>query len=266
MKPISDLMKSTSLKRLLALTLAYLLILYGAFVFFTSFQILTSDDVLLFFFFLIPFFFFPLYILLYKRPWVIILARIIFSITAVVLLYENFSLLDASDLLDWEALTFLTPLFLAIVSLLHLYKNEIKNWLIFLRSKPFMSFKNRLQITRQDGLLFILAIIIIHLVDWNTLIFERWFDWITLGPLFISLLIPLYLLLNRAPLKSMINILIIFSCTFLMLQIVDYIFGYGWGAFHILIGYPRELLILMAGAYVIFFSKDYKPALESQAL
>ena len=261
-------MKSISFGRLLALTFSYFLILFFIFSILAVYETLDSSDLWQFNVIFLSFILLPLYIILYNRPWIVMPAKIIFSIVSLILLYIYYSLFGAIDISSFFLFA-LVPLYLTTGPLYHLYKNNLKNWIIFLRSKPFFDFKNKTEISRQDIILFILTIIIIHLIDWNTLIIERWFGGTVLYPALITILIPAYLFLKQTPLKSIIRLLIYFTFGLFIFAMIDFLSSIGWGGsnFFLNVTYFRaELFILLTIAYVLFFSKDNRIAIESRAM
>jgi len=173
---------------------------------------ITSDNIMLdFLLFIMAITFFAIYIVLYKKRWVNIPAKIIFFI----LFLANLVL--SIDYIDYYSFIFFLP---SLLPLIFLYRKDLKGWFISLKDKPFYNFKKSLEVSNKDYFLIILAILVI-LVSWVYSIFEYSFfhiNWIIIIELVV---IFSYLLLKPSPLKSILRVGIFLWCIFLLYTIVE---------------------------------------------
>lgn len=84
--------------------------------------------------------FLPFYVMLYKRFPIIKLAKTIFLIILIVLLFS----INSSTI----TIIGLSPILLIVLTLIHLYRIDIKSWLTYL--KVILNFKNSSEIPSQD--------------------------------------------------------------------------------------------------------------------
>lgn len=126
-------MKLSRLKRLIILAFAYFAIICNLFLFWEE---ITSGDIMLEFL-LSPLLitFFAIYIILYKKRWIIAPAKIIFFSLFLINLILSFQYFY-----DYIDLILFLP---SLLPLILLYKNNLKNWFIFLKSKPFYILKRK---------------------------------------------------------------------------------------------------------------------------
>ena len=202
-------MKPSKFKRVFCLVMSCFLMFFSLFFFWVE---ITSDNIMLdFLLFIMAITFFAIYIVLYKKRWVNIPAKIIFSI----LFLSNLVL--SIDYIDYYSFIFFLP---SLLPLIFLYRKDLKGWFISLKDKPFYNFKKSLEVSNKDYFLIILAILVI-LVSWVYSIFEYSFfhiNWIIIIELVV---IFSYLLLKPSPLKSILRVGIFLWCIFLLYTIVE---------------------------------------------
>jgi len=202
-------MKPSKFKRVFCLVMSCFLMFFSLFFFWVE---ITSDNIMLdFLLFIMAITFFAIYIVLYKKRWVNIPAKIIFFI----LFLANLVL--SIDYIDYYSFIFFLP---SLLPLIFLYRKDLKGWFISLKDKPFYNFKKSLEVSNKDYFLIILAILVI-LVSWVYSIFEYSFfhiNWIIIIELVVILS---YLLLKPSPLKSILRVGIFLWCIFLLYTIVE---------------------------------------------
>lgn len=202
-------MKPSKFKRVFCLVMSCFLMFFSLFFFWVE---ITSDNIMLdFLLFIMAITFFAIYIVLYKKRWVNIPAKIIFFI----LFLANLVL--SIDYIDYYSFIFFLP---SLLPLIFLYRKDLKGWFISLKDKPFYNFKKSLEVSNKDYFLIILAILVI-LVPWVYSIFEYSFfhiNWIIIIELVVILS---YLLLKPSPLKSILRVGIFLWCIFLLYSIVE---------------------------------------------
>ena len=209
-------MKPSKFKRVFCLVMSCFLMFFSLFFFWVE---ITSDNIMLdFLLFIIAIAFFAVYMVLYKKRWVNIPAKIIFFI----LFLANLVL--SIDYIDYYSFIFFLPTLLPLIFLyrknLRGYRKNLRGWFISLKDKPFYNFKKLLEISNRDYFLITLAILVI-LIPWVYSIFEYSFfhiSWIIIIELIIILS---YLLLKPSPLKSILRVGIFLWCIFLLYTIAE---------------------------------------------
>jgi len=203
-------MKLFRLKRFVILVLAYNMIFFSLFLFWGE---ITSSDIML------DFLLFPLsiillafFIILYKKKWINVPAKITFFSLFLINL-----ILSVQYFFGYINLIYFLP---SLLPLIFLYKNDLKEWFTSLKNKPFCIFKKSLEISKKDYLLIILAMLVI-LVPWVYAIFKYSFFYISWIVIIKLIVIFSYLLLKPSPLKSILRVGIFLWCIFLFYNIVQ---------------------------------------------
>jgi hypothetical protein len=154
---------------------------------------------------------FALYIILYKKRWVIVPAKITFFSLFLI------NLILSAYYFEYTDIVFFLP---SLLPLILLYQKDLKNWFTFLKSKPFYVSKKITEISRQDIILIVLTVLIVLIPKIYTFInFSYWsIGWITVIKL---LIIPFYLILKSSPLKSIVRVFIFVWCVLLLRDTVE---------------------------------------------
>lgn len=150
----------------------------------------------------LAFIFVPAYAVFYKLSWIKKPAKIIF------LTFFIGFLLSSDDLIEFSGASFILML-----PLLHLYKDNIKAWVASLKSKPFFSFKKMPEISRQDMILGISAIIIIIIANLS----YPWEYWRIIPEIILMLI---FLLSKQSILRDIAKIVIFIVSILLLCEVV----------------------------------------------
>jgi hypothetical protein len=188
-------MKLSRLKRPIILALACFLIFFTLSLFWIDFEMNDFDI-----YSLIPraaIILFALYVILYKKTWSTFPAKITF----LALFFSQSMVLSFGYYFSYTDLIFF--LLLAIL-LVYLYKNDLKKWIISLKNEPLYVIKKKSEISNWNIILIILGGIIILASEIYTFWFFSWVVFVNF------LLLFLYLIFKKSPLKSAIRVYFIF--------------------------------------------------------
>ncbi|MFA5644474.1 MAG: hypothetical protein WC928_03045 [Patescibacteria group bacterium] len=210
-------MKLYRFKRIVSLTFLYFVVLLSLVFFWVE---ITSGDIMLeFLLFSLAIILFSFYLILYKNKWVVAPAKIIFFS----LFFINL-ILSAQYYFEYTDIVFFLP---ALLPLILLYKNDLKNWFMFLKSKPFYIFKKAMELSKRDIVLIVLVVLIVLIPKIYTFVnFSYWS--ISLVSIIELLIIPFYLILKSSPLKSIIRVFIFVWCMLLLRDVAELLLSDGF--------------------------------------
>ncbi|MCK9439163.1 hypothetical protein M0Q39_03840 [Patescibacteria group bacterium] len=206
-------MKKNKLKRLVSIAFAYFLIFVSLFLLWK--EVISGNIMIEFILFPMSFFILALYIVFYKKNWVVLPAKIIFS----TILLITFFVLRGGYYFEYSDIIRFLP---SAFPLIYLYKNDFKKWLIFLKNQSFINFKKISEISSRDYTLIFLGIIIIFIsITYNFLSYGFWH--INSYYIFILILIIFYLLSKNSLLKIILRVFILIWCAFSFREIFQLI-------------------------------------------
>lgn len=197
--------KSMSFKRLLIIALSFFIQTFCFIIFFRINPERRFD--IYYILLLLPPIFLSLYILLYKKLWIELPAKIIFSLLSLYFI--------ATHIWNGFYLPTVFLMLLAIAPLIYLYKNTIRMYLISLKIKPFFRFKQREEISRKV----IFLIIINLLVTYFSYLFHYESIYVPDSVIFLGgVLTFIYLLLSPSILKSIVKGVLFLGAILLLCQ------------------------------------------------
>lgn len=175
-------------------------------------------NIVIIFIFLFP----ALYLILYKKPWVIVPAKIILLFAAVGLTGLAFFEYNIYE----DIFTTIVLTSLLATSLLHVYRKNIQLWLSSLKKKPFFDYKKLPTLSNKN--IALLAICLQVVLTFFVFSFSYWSALTaTLLGITALIIIFIYVLSNSSPAKSIARVIIFIGSTVLLFNAI-YIIVHFW--------------------------------------